>query len=126
MKEKRPVLVSYIVDLNYLTVFLLVATLFPKITKRFGVITPNFSNVTIRVFIIIILLIISYGLLRLKRWGYLLMVAYNMVFLILAIISLLNNSGQSFYFPGYIIPPILGLSLTFSAKRYFIKENVSS
>jgi uncharacterized membrane protein (DUF2068 family) len=86
--------------------------------------TPTFSGVTIRVLVILILLTISYGLLRLKRWGYWLMIVYNMFFLIVSIIFLLKLTGQSFYNPGYIVS-ILGLSLTFSAKRYFIKENKS-
>ena len=127
MKEKRPILVSYIVDLNFLNAFILMASMFPKFTKIFGIITPTptFSNVTIRVLLIIILLTISYGLLRMKSWGYWLMIAYNMFFLIAAITFLLKLTGQAFYNPGYIIP-ILGLLLTFSARRYFVKEKTST
>lgn len=127
MKEKRPILVTYIADLNFLSAFLLIVSLFPRFTERFGIITftPTFSNVTIRVFLILILFIISYGLLRLKKWGYWLMLAYNMFFLILAIISLLKLTGQSFSNPVYIVS-IVGLSLTFSVKRYFFKENKSA
>lgn len=123
MKEKRPILVSYIVDLNFLNGILLILSLFPKLTKQFGIITPTptFFNVTIKVFVILILLIISYGLLRLKRWGYWLMITYNMFFLVVSIIFSLGLTGQSVYNPSYI-GPILGLILTFSAKRYYIKE----
>ena len=126
MKEKRPILVTYIVDLNFLNVILLILSLFPKLTKLFGIITPTptFFNVTIKVFVILILLIISYGLFRLKRWGYWLMITYNIFFLVVPIIFLLKLTGQPVYNPGYILS-ILGLTLTLSAKRYFIKEIIS-
>ena len=92
MKGKRPVLVSYIVDLNFLSVLLLIISLFPKFTKQFGIITATstFYNVTIKILVILILLTISYGLLRLKRWGYWLMITYNMFFLVVSIFSLLK------------------------------------
>jgi len=124
MKEKRPMVVSFISDLNFLNVFLLIILLFPKFTKRFGVITPTptFFSVAIKVLLILILLTISYGLLRLKKWGYWLMITYNMFFLVVSIIFLLKLTEQSFYHPGFI-ESILGLIITFPAKRYFIKAN---
>jgi uncharacterized membrane protein (DUF2068 family) len=127
MKEKRPILISYIVDLNLLNVFLVILSLFPKFTNRFGIITPTptFLSVTIKVLVILVLLIISYGLMRLKRWGYWLMITYNMFFLVVSVIFLLKLTGQSFYNPDIIVS-ILGLILTFSAKRYFIKEHKST
>jgi hypothetical protein len=124
MKEKRPILVTYIVDLNFLNAFILILSLFPTFMKQFGIImpTPTFGNVIIRVLVILILSTISYGLLKLKRWGYLLMLIYNMFFLVLSVISLLKLNIHAYYNPGYLVS-ILGLSLTLSAKRYFIKEN---
>jgi len=122
MKE-RPMLVTFISDLNFLNVFLLIISFFPEFTKRFGLImlTPTFFGNSIKVLVIFILLIISYGLLKLKNWGYWLMIAYNMFFLLTSILAALKVTGQSFYNLGYI-PSILGLILTFPAKRYFIKE----
>ena len=122
MKE-RPMLVTFISDLNFLNVFLLIISFFPEFTKRFGIITttPTFFINSIKVLVILILLIISYGLLKLKNWGYWLMIAYNMFFLLTSILAALKVTGQSFYNLGYI-PSILGLILTFPAKRYFIKE----
>jgi len=126
MKEKRPILVTFIADLNFLNVFLLIVSFFPKFTNRFGIITPapTFYSVTIKVLVILILLTISYGLLRLKKWGYCLMITYNMFFLIVSMIFLLKLTEQSFYNPGFIVS-IIGLTLTFPAKRYFYKENES-
>ncbi|SHO51793.1 hypothetical protein SAMN02745217_03341 [Anaerocolumna xylanovorans DSM 12503] len=125
MKKNRPVLVQYIADLNFLNAFLLIVSLFPNFTKRFGVITPEptLFNVSYRIFATLILITISYGLLRLKKWGYWLMIAYNMFFLSMSVILLFKLTKQSIYSPGFIIS-ILGLSLTLSAKRYFMKENM--
>lgn len=120
MKQERPLLVTYITDLNIINIVLLIVSLFPKLTKRVGIITnpPTVNNVITRVMIILILLVATYGLLRLKRWGYWLMLAYNLIFLIESIVSLIKGNYNILNF----IIPILGISLTLSAKQYFIKE----
>ena len=126
MKEKRPVLVSYIADLIFLNVLFLIVSFIPKVTNKIEIIKPKptFFNITFKVLVILILLIISYGLLRLKRWGYWLMITYNMFFLVVSYILLLKITEQSFYNPGFTVS-ILGLILILSAKRYFVKENNS-
>ena len=126
-KEKRPALVSFIADLNFLNAFLLIVSLFPipNFAERFGIYfkpSPTFSEGVIRLLVAIILLIIAYGLLRLKSWGFWSMIAYNCFFLVISMIFLLKLTNQSFYNPGYIAS-IIGLTLTFSAKRYFVKQN---
>lgn len=127
MKEKRPILVSFIVDLNFLNAFLLIVSLFPTFVKQLGITTPtpNFPSIIIKVLAVLILLIISYGLLRLRIWGYWLMIAYNMFFLVVSVIFLLKLAEQSFYNQGFIVS-VLGLTLTFPVKRYFIKESEST
>lgn len=124
MKQERPLLVTYITDLNIINIVLLIVSLFPKLTKKVGIITvsPTVSNVIPRVVIILILLVATYGLLRLKKWGYWLMLAFNTISLIISLVSLMKGN----YNVLNIIIPILGISLTLSAKQYFIKEgNVS-
>jgi uncharacterized membrane protein (DUF2068 family) len=122
MKDSRPILITYIVDLNFLNAFLLLVSLFPKLTEGFGLIMPThtLANVISRILIIVILLIISYGLLRLKPWAFWLMLAYNVFFLIVSIITIIKPTGQSFNYLGLIVS-IFGLSLILSAKRYFLK-----
>lgn len=122
MKADRPALVQYIADLNFLNIFLLIISLFPKLTKHLGIISPapSLLNVFFRFLVILALIIISYGLLKLKQWGYWLMLGYNLFFLAVSIVSLSEHVSLSFYSPGFIIS-ILGLSLTFSAKRYFME-----
>ena len=127
MKAKRPVLVTFIVDLNCLNAFLLLMSFFPKpkFTEKFGVYynqAPNFQQGLINIVMIISLLIITYGLLKLKRWGYWLMIAYNLFFLVVAMIFVLSQNGQEYNVPGYI-QALLGLIITFPAKRYFVKES---
>ncbi len=128
MKAKRPALVSYIADLNFLNAFLLLASLFPALVRKIGVIVPSLTvfNVIVRLFVIVSLLVISYGLLSLKRWGYQLMIAYNMLFLVISIISLFQLTKHPFFYnPGFIVS-VLGLSLSFSAQRYFKKGYIES
>ena len=126
MRLKRPALVIFIVDLNLLNAFLMIISFFPKpkFTEQFGIYfsnTPIFSEGVIRILMVISLLIISYGLLKLKRWGYWLMIVYNLFFLVVSMISLLKQNGQAYNTPSYITS-LLGLIITFPSKRYFIKE----
>lgn len=126
MREKRPALISFIVDLNLLNVFLLILSFFPKpkFLERYGIYfnpTPAFLEGIIIVLMVITLLIISYGLLNLKRWSFWLMMAYNCFFLVLSILCLLKISVHSYCTPGFIAS-ILGIVITFPAKRYFSKK----
>ncbi|MBZ9633616.1 hypothetical protein [Clostridium sp. FP1] len=99
----------------------LIISLFPKFTERFGIYsipTPTFLDGIIKVLMVIILLIISYGFLRLKRWGFWLMITYDVFFLILPIILLLKHNGESIYAQG-LISSALGLIITLPTKQYF-------
>lgn len=124
MKGNQPVLIKIIIDLNLICCVLLVISLFPNITKKFGVyfMSSTFSDIVIRVLMIIILLTITYGFSKLLRWGYWLMVIYNLFFLLVAIIFLIKQNQQSFY-AQQLISSVLGLSITLPTKQYFYKEN---
>jgi len=50
------------------------------------------------------------------------MIGYNLFFLVLTMLFMLKQLGQSYNMPGFITS-ILGLMITFPSKRYFIKEN---
>lgn len=127
MKVQRPVLVTFIGDLNLLGAFLIIVSLLPirKFIEQFGIfIIPisNFLDGTIRILSIIGLLTISYGYFRLKRWGYLAMISYNLFFFVLSIIFMLTQIKSSYNMQGFI-QSLLGLIIAFPSKRYFIKEN---
>ncbi|MBP1754976.1 MAG: hypothetical protein H6Q59_1374 [Firmicutes bacterium] len=125
MRDKRPVLVTFIVDLNILNCFLLFISFFPEFIERFGITvissTPLLSRDITKVLMIIILVIISYGLLKMKKWGYWSMVAYNMFFLIVAMLVILCHWKVEQFNPS-LGAPIMGLYINLSAKRYFMKE----
>lgn len=123
MKNKRPVLVSFIADLNILNCLLLLLTFFPDLAKRLGIIVPTLDIFSIvkNILMIILLSVTTYGLLKLRKWGYWLMVAYNMFFLIISILLVLRIIKLEHFYQN-LVPSIIGIYLIFSAKRYFIKE----
>jgi hypothetical protein len=127
MKTKRPMLVTFIADLTLLNVFLMIVSFFPtpKFIEQSGfsfIPISDFSDVIFRILRVIILLIISYGFLKLKRWGYVAMIAYNYFFLVLSIIIVIAHIKQLSTMSNFI-GSLLWLILTFPSKRYFIKEN---
>lgn len=126
MRVKNPALVTVIGDLNILSAFFIIASFFPKFMEQFGFyIIPihSISEGIIRMLEVISLLIITYGFLRLKKWGYWLMITYNLFFLVVSIVSILSHNKQ---FDLSFIPSLLALNITFPSKRYFIEENQSS
>lgn len=128
MKAKRPMLVTIIVDLNLLSVFIMIVSLFPtpKFIQQFGIcFTPinSFLEGIIRILTVIVLLLISYGFFKLKRWAYDTMVAFNLFFLVISIIFILTKSNYLTNVGNNFIQSLLGLMIIFPAKRYFIKEN---
>ena len=127
MKLKRPILLTFIADLNLLGAFLIIISLFqlPKFIEQFGVFVIPISDlldVTIRMLSVLTMLIISYGYFRIKKWGYGLMITYNLFFLVLSMIFIVFEIKNSYNTQG-IIQSLIGLIITFPSKRYFIKEN---
>jgi hypothetical protein len=130
MRLKTPILVTFIADLNLLSAFLGIVALLPtsKFLDQIGIYaTPisNFLDTLIRILIVIINLAIAYGYFKLKRWGYFVMLTYNLFFLVLSIIFILKPNIALYTTPS-LIPSVLGLTLTFPSKRYFIKEYKAS
>lgn len=129
MSEKRPFIITFIGDGCVFSAFLLILSLFPNFTERIGIYSaplptffkvPFLSEGIMKVLISMILLIISYGYFRLKRWGYWLMVGINVYFLIGWIISLQQSEQQSFYQNPIAI--IMGLIFILPTIKYFGKK----
>ncbi|AOR25117.1 hypothetical protein [Clostridium taeniosporum] len=122
MITKRPLLVTFIGDLNLFNAFLLIISLFPtpKFLEQYITVIPicDLKDFIIRILMIISLLIISYGFFKLKKWGYWLMIGYNLFFLVISIIGLLTKNNQ---LGNYFIGSLLALIVTFPSKQYFIK-----
>lgn len=128
MRENRPFIITFIGDACVLSASLLILSLFPNITERIGIYysplptflkVPFLSEVIMKVIISLILLIISYGYLSLKRWGYWLMVSFNVYFLVGSIISFQQSGQQSFY--QNPIGIIIGLIFILPTIKYFDK-----
>lgn len=127
MKLKRPILLIFIGDLNLLGAFLIIISLFslPKFIEQFGVFVIPISDlldVIIRILSVLVMLIISYGYFRIRKWGYGLMITYNLFFLVLSMIFIAFKI-KNFYNTQGIIQSLMGLIITFPSKRYFIKES---
>ena len=81
MSKDRPFIITFIGDGCILSAFLSILSLFTDIKPL-----PNYLNIPLsddifQILSAIIFLIVSYGYLRLKRWGYWLLVSVNLYFL---------------------------------------------
>ena len=124
MNEKRPFIITFIGDLYFLGGLLsILALLFPNFLKPFGfydMLSSTFLIYIMKMLLPIIVLIMSYGYLKLKWWGYWLMVIYNMVFLIIGIISLVQPN--QLLFPQNILSTFIELIFILPTKKYFDKK----
>ncbi|MHC0039482.1 hypothetical protein [Pseudoneobacillus sp. C159] len=99
---KRPLGVSFI---SYFYIFgvvvLIITGIFfnPNgnkfgIADRFGL--PNFPEQPFRILLAVVSLIIVYGYMRLKKWGFWLMILYSAGFGLISYILLFSNNQQPF------------------------------
>ncbi|MGY0371972.1 hypothetical protein [Clostridium sp. JNZ J1-5] len=129
MIEKRPFIITFIGDGCILGASFLVLSLFPKFSERFGIYfeslpnylkIPGLSENIMRALIAIILLIISYGYLKLKKWGYWLMVSINLFSLAIWIISYQQNKAH--FITRNPISIIIVLLFILPTIKYFSKN----
>ncbi|MFA6942055.1 MAG: hypothetical protein WCQ54_13930 [Clostridiaceae bacterium] len=122
VSSERPMIVTFIGDMNILGAILLIISLFPNFMNKLGIyieVYPIYSDVIIRILFSIILLIVSLGYLRLKIWSYYLMVISNI--LSLAICIFLYQKGQHIY-SACFIPTFFSLIFILPTRRYFVKK----
>lgn len=129
MRVKRPLLVTFIGDLNLISIFFIVASFFPtpQFIEQYGFSFIPISNLldgVIRILSVISLLVISYGFFKLKKYGYYLMISYNLFFLALSMFCMVTRN-QQLNLGSEFIPSLIALIITFPSKRYFIKEGES-
>lgn len=127
MIEKRPLIITFLGDFNILGALLLISTFFPFMERLgFSASMPdylNFSIISVQVargFIAIIIIIASYGYLKLKSWGYWLMVSIKLLYIIAWFISYLYNKQQ--YFSQYPLSTIIQLIFIVPTIKYFNKK----
>ncbi len=130
MNKNRPFIITLIGDISFLGALLsIVIALFPNFlkfsnsTQQSGIYLipiPFFSQGITQILLPIILLIASYGFLKLKTWGYLLMIMYTIFFLIVSIIWSLQN--KQLFFSQNIIETFIQLIFILPTGKYFYKK----
>ena len=121
MRKKRPLGIKLLGCLYILSAISIIVMIITNPTKkfetsfRFGVSIIS-GNVQILIFAIISL-IISYGYLKLKKWGYWAMIIYTICFLVV------SNFTLSFLIAN-MIGSIIILAYTFSKRNYFLDKGL--
>lgn len=132
MSEKRPFIITFIGDVSIFSAFLVILSLFPKFLGRFGIYFQaldyywNVSDLTknvMTVLIATILFTVAYGYLRLKRWGYWLMICINLLPLLGWLISWGQNKHSVFLNP---IMTFITLAFVLPTAKYFVTKTVES
>ena len=121
MREKGPTIILLI---GYLYVFKAIILIVPKFMQRFGIFPAPLSFTIIsesmtRVLFAIILLTMAYGYLKLKIWGFWLMITYFVTSLIIFYFQLIIKHQIT---NENVIALVLFLIYTFQNRQYFGKK----
>lgn len=121
MDNKRPLIITLI---GYFYIFgsiILIITLFTNANDEFGIAVrfgiPYVPENIMRVLIAIISLILAYGYLKLKKWGYWFMIIYTIYFLVVSVTLSQQYKSQPFY--GNVIWSIIVLIYTLMKRKCF-------
>lgn len=121
MNDKRPLGVTLI---GYFYVFgsiILIITLFTNPSDQYGIAVrfglPDVPEKIMKVLVSIISLIMAYGYLNLKKWGYWFLMTYTIYFLVVSFTLAQQYNQQIFY--SNMIWSILVLLYTFTKRKYF-------
>jgi hypothetical protein len=126
MAERRAFGISFI---GYFYIFgslVLILILFLKtkqeisISSRFGV--PNFPENIMRALVAVISLVLAYGYLKLKSWGYWLMMVYSIYFLITNLTLSEKYNNQIFY--GNVIWSLMVIVYTLVKRKHFSNKGL--
>lgn len=90
-----------------------------SIAERFGL--TSVLDRLMRVLVALISLGMVYGYIRLKKWGYWIMITYSVLFGIISLILLSNQPYQPFI--GNVIFSIIVLAYTIYVKKEFFKSD---
>lgn len=120
---KRPLgvsLISYFyifgaIVLIFTAIFFNPATNEIGLADRFGL--SNFPEQLFRVLLAVVSLIIIYGYIRLKRWGFWLMILYSFGFGLISCILLFSYNQQPYI--GNFIWSVIVLTYTFNVRKSF-------
>lgn len=126
MQAKRPVFLTFVGYFYIFGSFILLLSLGVDqevgLAVRFGI--PNIPETLVRVFVAIISLVMAYGYLKLKAWGYWVAMIYSALFLVMSLSLLTIYNNQPFI--GNAIWSAIVLVYTFMKRKYFISKNLES
>jgi hypothetical protein len=121
MVKKRPQGITLIGYFYIWGAIVLLATLFTSGADEFGIAVriglPVIPENTAKILMAVISLLIAYGYLKLKKWGYWVMAIYSSYFIIVSLILSLQYKQQLFY--GNVIWSIIVLIYTLKKRKYF-------
>ncbi|ACL74577.1 hypothetical protein [Ruminiclostridium cellulolyticum] len=122
MTEKRPIIITIIGDLSILAAMLSIGvTIFPDYFSKLGFhhnTLPIYSNSVMNILLSFVLITAAAGYLNLKKWGYWLMIIYNIFLMLVNVIWRLQNKQIPFT-TGIIVLSIV-LMNTIRYRKYFI------
>lgn len=128
MNKNKPFIIKFIGETSFLCSLLAILILvLPNFPERFGfyvIPSPIFSNDIMQILLYIILLIASYGFLRLKRWGYWLMITCNTFSLLVYIIWSIRN--KYLFLPTTFMLIFIELIFILATKKYFYENKLPS
>lgn len=130
MSEKRPLIILLGGISLLFSSFAIVLSISPVLVERldFDVLPiPFFSYDIIQTLLYIILLIASYGFLKLKKWGYWIMVAYDIFYLLAYAVWCLPKKHIPLYIQLSLVTTSFGqtfihLIFVLITTKYFYKE----
>ncbi|MDQ0226206.1 hypothetical protein [Metabacillus niabensis] len=125
---KRPLGVSLI---SYFYIFGAIVLLFTAIfynaeansigiSERFGL--PNVPERLMRVIVALFSLVMVYGYIRLKKWGFWIMITYSVIFGIISSLLITQQSQQPY--TGNLIFSIVVVAYTIYVKKAYFKTNL--
>lgn len=121
MAQERPLGLTLFGCFYIFGAFVLIVTLFTNPTEQFGISVrfglPNVPENIMRALVSVISLIMAYGYLKLKKWGYWFMIIYTIYFLVVSIYLLIQYGQQPFF--GNVLFSITVLIYTLNKRRYF-------
>jgi uncharacterized membrane protein (DUF2068 family) len=127
MGEKRPFIVTLIGDISIFSAFIWIITSFLSLTQKLEIykgLGAGFILSALQVLLPIVFLVGAFGYLRLKRWGYWLLLTSNICFLVISIISSLQSQQQSSSIS--IIRIVISLLFIIPTRKYFDKDILSN
>jgi len=91
------------------------------IADRFGI--PAAPERLVRILLAIVSLVMAYGYLRLKTWGFWVMIAYSCLFGIISSLLMINDPQQPFI--GNLLYSLTVIMYTIYVRKAFFKKRMS-